>query len=304
MIVAVLLPPSVQAQLPTGSQQTMDYMTWGTKSIDDLVTSHLDLFVEDGFRLANMLTSLLLLMAVLRWMTERMFAWHTNLDLAWLVLLLGKLATVLILLHYYNSPLPGSSYSFHQLFTHTGRLLGGAIDAKIVNDFLAYCTQIKNGMQKPTVWDMAGVIEYYYILANMAIIEGVLFVITIFGFIATGIGTLVGPLFLPCLLVSNLSSLFWRWVNSMMVYSFYQVVAKSMVFVWCHLVVTFFQHALHGDYSIGALMYLFVPFGMLNVGFIFSLTRVPALTAEYFGGIGTVGASVGASISNTVRGWM
>jgi type IV secretion system protein VirB6 len=292
---------NVHAQTLPSTPAVLDYITFGTQAIDDLVTSHMELFVADGLRLANVLAVLVLTMKAIGWMFHGVSSWHAHFALGPLIEFLGKLACVLILLHYYNNPLPGSAVSFHQIFSYTGRLIGASIDLQILNDFLARCAEVLKNLQKPISFDVIGIAEYLYVLVNLALIEGILFVITIFGFIAIGIGSLVGPLFIPLLLVPNLSSLFWRWVNSMMVYSFYQVVAKAMIFVWCHIVVAFFSNAIHGDYSIGGFLYLLVPFGMLNVGFIFSLSRVPSLAAEYFGGLGSVGASLGAAISRSVQ---
>jgi hypothetical protein len=300
-LLLVMLIPSANAQAIPGNQQTLDYLTWGTKAIDDLVTSHMDLFVTDGFRLANVLAVLILTIKGVRWMFHGVSHWHAHFDLAQLIEFLGKLAAVLIMLHYYNSPLPGVNFSFHQIFSQTARHIAGTIDLTILNDFLKQCADLTRNLQRPSAMNVIGIIEYFQVLFNMAVVEGILFVINIFGFVALGIGSLLGPLFIPLILVPSFSNLFWRWLNSMMVYSFYQVVANAMVYVWCHVIVQFFTSAVNGDYSLGNLFYLFVPFIMLNLAFAWSLFKVPSLAAEYFGGIGAVGASLGSTVSGAIR---
>jgi len=297
IVVLAFIPTAANAQ----QQQALDYITWGTSAIDDLVTSHMDIFVADGLRFTNVLAALILTTKAIRWMLHGVSMWHAHFDLASVVEFLGKFATVLILLHYYNNPLPGVSISVHQIFSHTARNVAGTIDLTILNDFLSRCKDLVDNVQKPSALNLIGIIAYFSLLVNMALVEGVLFVITIFGFIAIGVGSLLGPLFIPLLLVPAFSGVFWRWVNSMTVYSFYQVVANAFVYVWCHVLVQFFQNTVNGDYSLGHWLYLFVPFVLLNLAFGWSLFRVPSLAAEYFGGIGLVGASLASTISGLIR---
>lgn len=301
VVLVALIPMAANAQSIPVSQQTLDYLAWGTKAIDDLVTSHMDLFVADGFKLVNVLAVLILTLKAIRWMFHGVSSWHAHFDLAPLVEFLGKLAAALIMLHYYNSPLPGVTFSFHQIFSETARHVAGTIDLTILNDFLNRCMELANNLERPSAMNFIGIFEYFQVLVNMAVVEGILFVITIFSFIALGVGSLLGPLFIPLILVPHFSGLFWRWVNSMMVYSFYQVVANAMVYVWCHVIVQFFSNAINKDYSLGNLLYLFIPFLMVNLAFAWSLLKVPALASEYFGGIGSVGASLGSSVSGAVR---
>jgi hypothetical protein len=297
-LAALFLPAAALAQQ---QQQALDYITWGTNAIDDLVTSHMAVFVADGFRLANVLAVLILTQKAIRWMLHGVSMWHAHFDLAELVEFLGKLAAALIMLHYYNSPLPGVTFSFHQIFSETSRTIAGTINLQILNDFLNQCTAVVKNVQKPSALNMIGIFEYFVLIVNMAIAEGILFLITIFGFIALGVGSLLGPFFIPLIMLQRFSGLFWRWIDSMMVYSFYQVVANAFIYVWCHVIVQFFQSTVNGDYSLGNWLYLLVPFLLLNAAFAVSMMQVPRLASEYFGGIGSVGASISSTLSSAVR---
>jgi hypothetical protein len=136
----------------------------------------------------------------------------------------------------------------------------------------------------------------------MGIVQAVLFFVTSFGFVAIGLGSLVGPLFIPFYIYMwpTQAGKFYRWLDFMIVYSFYQVVA-AFVYVWTNVIVYFFDHAIHGDYGLAHLLILIVPFLALSVTFVISMFKVPAIAAELFGGMGSTGAQMASSINNAAR---
>ena len=75
----------------------------------------------------------------------------------------------------------------------------------------------------------------------MGIVQAVLFFVTSFGFVAIGLGSLVGPLFIPFYMWPTQAGKFYRWLDFMIVYSFYQVVATAFVYVWTNVIVYFFR---------------------------------------------------------------
>ena len=97
----------------------------------------------------------------------------------------------------------------------------------------------------------------------LTVITGVLFVLTISGFVAIGIGTLLGPLMVPFILVPRFSWIFYNWISYTIKYSFYQVVANALVFVWAGAFVFVVNNIFGGVYDpakavteIGALVLL------------------------------------------------
>jgi type IV secretion system protein VirB6 len=150
-LLLALLPVSASAQTIPITQGALDYVTWGTSAIDDLVTSHMDIFVADGFTLLNVLAVLILTMKGIGWMFRGVSIYHSHFDLADLIQFLGKLAAALIMLHYYNNPLPGVNFNFHQIFSRTARSIAGTIDLSILNNFLQQCIAITQNVQKPSL---------------------------------------------------------------------------------------------------------------------------------------------------------
>jgi type IV secretory pathway VirB6-like protein len=56
-------------------------------------------------------------------------------------------------------------------------------------------------------------------------------VIIAYGFIATAVCVLLGPVFIPFFIVPKLEWLFWGWFRCFLQYAFYQVIAAAVVFV-------------------------------------------------------------------------
>ena len=140
------------------------------------------------------------------------------------------------------------------------------------------------------------------IFLDMLLIEGILFGVTILGFIAVGIGSVMGPLFVPWLVIPRLSWLFWNWVSFMLQYSFYQVVASALVYVWTNVLVTFIDSSIHGDYTLAHFLTLLVPLGVLNVGMIFSVLKVSGFCSDLFKGTASAGSGMVSSVAGVVSG--
>jgi hypothetical protein len=298
LAIAAAVPAGALAQsrpIPI-TPQTIDFVTSISQSIDQLVTQHTNLFVSDAMTLLNVVAAFQLVRLAIRWMWHPYAMWHAHVDLGELIVLMGKLAGCLIILHYYNQPLPGASFSFHQVFTYAARMISGTIDLSILNDFTNQVNSITANMKPPSPVDLLAIILYYVVIGSMALVEAILFAVSCLGFIATGVGTLIGPLLVPFLMLPSLASKFWKWIDFMFVYAFYRVIASAFVFVWVRVIVGFFQNTFHGDYSTGHFFALLVPWLLLQFAFIWSMFQVPHLTHELLGGNSGFCTSLGTAL--------
>src|SRR5579875_1233207 len=146
--------------------QTIDFVTSISQSIDQLVTQHTDLFISDATTLLNVIAAFQLIRLAIRWMWHPYAMWHAHVDLGELIVFMGKLAGCLIVLHYYNRPLPGASFSFHQVFTYAARMISGTIDLSILKDFANNVNAIASNLEKPAAVE---VIESFFTTVCWAI---------------------------------------------------------------------------------------------------------------------------------------
>lgn len=303
-LIAVLVflaaaPAAAQAPGPGPITPGMLDLSAGiTTAIDNLVMSHTSTFVADARLLLHSIAVIMLIRKGYLWMYRPYGTWHSSVDIGELVFFLAKLVGCLLLLHYYVNPLPGTSIRFPQLFTSTAFSIQKAIDLSVLNIFAQKGNELVANLVKPTAWNLLEVWVYLFVLGMMILTQGILFAVTILAFIATGIGSLLGPFFIPLLLIPSLAGKFWRWVDFMFVYSFYRVIASAFVYVWVHVMVDFFDNNIRGNYSLDHMLALLVPFTLLQLAFVWSMFRVPAIAHELLGG----GAGFGTSIGNSLSG--
>jgi TrbL/VirB6 plasmid conjugal transfer protein len=297
-IAALAAPSSLLAQAGVPQQQGFDFAGWVTGAITNLVTNNVGVLVADSLILAKLIAIYLLMVRGATYMLRAQSMHWPMTPLDDLGLFIGKFLAVLGMLHYYATPLPGVGFSFHEIFTTVAHELAGLINLAAVDQFTAQVQAISASLEKPGIADILGLVVYLNTLLQMAIVQAVLFFVTSFGFAALGIGSLLGPLFIPFYMWPTQSGKFYRWLDFMIVYSFYQVVAAAFVYVWTNVIVFFFDHALHGDYGLGHLLALAVPFLTLNLTFIVSMFKVPSIASELFGGAGSAGAYLASSITS------
>jgi hypothetical protein len=279
-----------------------DYVGTVTASITALVTGAEPVFLNFGNQLLTSLGILMLVIYGLKWAAHSAARHHGEFDFPGLIHFFGLFLVAEALMRYYNTPLPWSGVSFHQLLPDTGQQLARAIDISTLDGLTSRVTAIVNGTERPSIFNPLELLSFTGIFLEMFLIEGLFFGVTILGFIAVGIGSVMGPLFVPWLIVPRFSWLFWNWVSFMLQYSFYQVVASALVYVWTHVLVTFIDSAIHGDYTLAHSLLMLVPLSVLNIGMLFSVIRITSFCSDLFKGTAGAGAGMVGAVAGAVRG--
>lgn len=291
-------PPPTIIPINSGS---VDYVTMITSSIDNLVAADSPVFLGIGNQLLTAIGIIMLVIYGLKWALHSASRHHPEFDFPGVVHFFAMFLVTEMMMRYYNTPLPWTSSSFHQLLPDTGRQLAGIIDLSSLNTLLAAVKDAIHRAQKPGN-DFLLVFIYTGVLIDMVLVEGILFAVSILGFIAVGIGSLLGPLFIPWLIVPRVSWLFWNWLQFMLQYSFYRVVSSALVYIWANVIVGFFTNSIHGDYTLAHLLVLILPFGMLNIGLFFSLFKVTSFVSDLFKGTAAAGSGIAGSMAGVIRG--
>src|SRR6202035_1466292 len=110
-----------------------------------------------------------------------------------------------------------------------------------------------------------------------------------YGFIATAVCVLVGPIFVPFFIVPKLEWLFWGWIRCFIQYAFYQVIAAAVVVIISNLVLGTLRLPPAGALSTVQLIGWFPVLLITFLASIYVLLKVPALTNHIFSG--TAGGS-------------
>ena len=114
--------------------------------------------------------------------------------------------------------------------------------------------------------------------------QAIAIVVIAYGFIATAVCVLVGPIFIPFFIVPKLEWLFWGWFKAFIQYAFYQVIAAAVVFVIANLILGTLNLQPNGTISAAQLLEFFPVLFITFLASIYALLKIPALTNHIFSG--------------------
>jgi TrbL/VirB6 plasmid conjugal transfer protein len=271
--------------------QTVSLLTFVTQALDALVAPTSNIFLGTALPVLNKLALLALVLGAFTWTWDYLVGNHIfSGEHFWRVLI--RYLVAYNLLRYYNAPMPLIGYNFHQLFTEESRWMAAQIDISVLDRFLQQMQQIWGGMEKPHVWDLPATLIYFWIGVDMAILECALFIITAFSFWAIGVGLILGPFFIVAYLFRGTVHYFWAWVNFMLKYSLYKVVASAVVAVFANVILNFLSNTVHGDYSLGHWWAIALSFTVVVAAGFFACIKVGSLVNDLTSGSAFSGASV------------
>ena len=148
-------------------------------------------------------------------------------------------------------------------------------------------------MDSPGFGDFLGTVIYVIVIILLAAAQAIAIVVIAFGFIATAVCVLVGPIFIPFFIVPKIEWLFWGWFEGFIQYAFYQVIAAAVVFIIANLILGTLHLQPTGTISTVQLIEFFPVLFITFLASIYALLKVPALTNHIFSG--TAGGSSAGS---------
>src|SRR5437762_11299641 len=196
------------------------------------------------------------------------------------------------MVNYYSTPIPGIGTSFHNLVTNEAQFLSSRIDQAQLQTVVQFVADFETRMDSPGWGDLLGTVIYVIVTILLAAAQAVAIVVIAYGFIATAVCVLVGPVFIPFFIVPKMEWLFWGWFRCFIQYAFYQVIAAAVVFVIGNLILGILQLPPAGALSTVQLIAWFPVLFITFLASIYALLKVPALTNHIFSGTAG-GSSVG-----------
>jgi hypothetical protein len=193
------------------------------------------------------------------------------------------------MVNYYSTPIPGIGSSFHNLVTDEAQFLSSKIDQAQLQTVITQVADFESRMDSPSWGDIFGTAIYVIVTVLLAAAQGVAIVVIAYGFIATAVCVLVGPIFVPFFIVPKLEWLFWGWLRCFLQYAFYQVVASAVVFVIANLMLGALRLPPAGTLSTVQLIAWFPVLFITFLASIYVLLKIPTLTNHIFSG--TAGGS-------------
>jgi hypothetical protein len=184
---------------------------------------------------------------------------------------------------FYESPIPGIGISFSNLITDQTGYLQAVLEARAFDNIYQHLDELSDHFMQPDPWSMLANLIYWTILLVIAGAKAVSMAVIAFGLIASAVCGLLGPIFVPFMIVPKLDWLFWGWLKSFIQYSFVPVVAIAFLMVFEQFVYRYLTtlppmitEAEYGVYGIQAFAVV--------VTFCAGILLVPSLTQSIFSG--------------------
>jgi hypothetical protein len=265
-----------------------DFLQFIYQAINQLLTQHLGFFDAMGQNLFRMFATILVVWYGLKSALSAASGRH--------LLHFENFATLILtisfgfgMVNYYSNPIPGVGTSFHNLITDESQFLSNRITQQQLQVVVDGVSDFESRLNSPTFGDFLGTVIYVVVVILLAAAQAIAIVVIAFGFIATAVCVLVGPIFIPFFIVPKLEWLFWGWFKCFIQYAFYQVIAAAVVFVIANLIMGVLRLGPPGAVSTSQLIGWFPVLFITFLAAIYALLKIPALTNHIFSG--TSGAS-------------
>ncbi len=188
------------------------------------------------------------------------------------------------MVNYYSTPIPGIGSSFHNLVTDEAQFLANRINQAELQTVVTQVANFESRMDSPGWGDFLGTAIFVVVTILLAAAQAIAIVVIAYGFIATAVCVLVGPIFIPFFIVPKMEWLFWGWFRCFIQYAFYQVIASAVVYVIGNLMLGALQLPPPGTLSTVQLIAWFPVLFITFLAAIYALLKIPALTNHIFSG--------------------
>jgi hypothetical protein len=277
----------------------MDYLQFIFQAINNLLTQNLGFFDAMGQNLFRSFATILVVWygvkTALSSASGKHFLHFDNFASLLLTISFG-----FGMVNYYSAPIPGVGTSFHNLITDESQFLANKINQTELQTVEERIADFEIRMDSPGIADVLGTVIYVVIIILLAAAQAIAIVVIAFGFIATAVCVLVGPIFIPFFIVPKLEWLFWGWFRCFIQYAFYQVIAAAVVYVIANLILGIMDLQPKGTISTVQLLEAFPVLFITFLASIYSLLKIPALTNHIFSG--TAGGSSAGIVGSVIGG--
>src|SRR5277367_1921123 len=265
-----------------------DYLQFIFQAINNLLTQNLGFFDAMGQNIFRMFATILVawfgIKSALSAASGRQGFHFENFASLLLTISFG-----FAMVNYYSNPIPGMGTSFHNLITDESQFLANRITQTQLQVVIERVADFESRMDSPGFGDFLGTLIYTAVTILLAAAQAIAIVVIAYGFIATAVCVLVGPIFIPFFIVPKMEWLFWGWFRCFIQYAFYQVIAAAVVYVIGNLMLGALRLPPAGTLSTAQLIGWFPVLFITFLASIYVLLKIPSLTNHIFSG--TAGGS-------------
>jgi hypothetical protein len=205
-----------------------------------------------------------------------------------------------VMVNYYDSSIPGLGFSLKGFIDggtlNLVNLIGSDGSNTMLNEIHQASSKTGPSILN-TVMNPYYAIVYFAVQFLLAMLAAIVSAIVAYGAIAATIIGVLGPIFIPFLVVDKLDWLFWGWLKAYLGFSFYKVVAAATMNVLSHVLTNYYiqlGQSVSDPSTIVQTLPLLVLLVLVNIYILF---KIPTMTHSLFtGGTGGHGGGLGIAV--------
>jgi type IV secretory pathway VirB6-like protein len=281
----------------------IQYFNFLIDAMRQLMQAYTGVFVSEGQTLFRLAAIIAIALFGCEWALS---GWDVNQGLNKFFDLLLLVGFTDVMVTYYDVAIPGLGMSFPAIITREAEWLANTITQAEIATLVNRLATFYQSMEVPGITDVTAMLCYIIIVALLIVCGALAFVMVAFGLIAEAVCVLLGPVFIPWLLLPRMDWLFWGWIRSLAQYAFFQVVAAAVVYIIGNTIcpaLDVLPPTIPVETLVGYIMVLPI---MLIAG-IYALLRIPQITNSIFsgnagGGLGNAVISAGSAAVGALMG--
>jgi hypothetical protein len=205
-----------------------------------------------------------------------------------------------VMVNYYDSSIPGLGFSIKGFIDggtiNLVNLIGSDGSNTMLNEIHQASSKTGPSILN-TVMNPYYAIVYFAVQFLLAMLAAIVSAIVAYGAIAATIIGVLGPIFIPFLVVDKLDWLFWGWLKAYLGFSFYKVVAAATMNVLSHVLTNYYLQlgqSVSDPSTIVQTLPLLVLLVLVNIYILF---KIPTMTHSLFtGAIGGHSGGLGVAV--------
>ncbi|MDT8068980.1 MAG: type IV secretion system protein [Terriglobia bacterium] len=187
------------------------------------------------------------------------------------------------MLTYYSTPIPGVGYSFSDLITQETLQIAGQIESDQTQQIADAVVNAEEQLGSPPgIFSFHESLTFIVMAIALAAMQATAFAIIAYGYVASAVCVLLGPIFIPFFIVPKMDWLFWGWFKAFIGFSFYQVIASAFIYVFAKVLTAMFQ--VIGKISISNALTVLPALFITLMVCIYGLAKIPELTGAILSG--------------------
>jgi hypothetical protein len=256
-----------------------DYFSFVFGAINQLLGQQAGLFEAMGMAMFRAFAAI-----VVSWFGVQSALSGVGFNWAKFAAVLQEILTCYVFLSFYTVPIPGLGISFTHLILDQVQNMVGTLDQTSVQGLLESLNGLESNLPPPSPLAILEIVRFFVLEICIAAAQAVTLYVVMYGYVATAVIMLLGPVFIPFKIFPQMEWMFWGWFRAFLQYSFYQLIASAYVFVFGQFLMQILGAQASGAVSSSDLGFLFIPLVLTLVTFVLGTVKVPALTNAIFSG--------------------